>query len=105
MGRIVIVAFQPKPETQERLAEIVRRHWQILRSENLVTDRPAVLMHTDNGTIVEVFEWQSKEAIEQAHQNPVVQSMWSEFQSACDYVPLASLPESQHLFAEFSPLL
>ena len=29
---------------------------------------------------------------------------WAEFEAACDHVPLASLAESQNLFAEFEPI-
>jgi hypothetical protein len=50
---------------------------------------------------VEVFEWRSAEAIARAHDTPAVQALWAEFGQACDYKPLASLPECHHLFAEF----
>jgi hypothetical protein len=29
-----------------------------------------------DGTVIEVFEWKSQEAIAAAHTNPVVQKMW-----------------------------
>ena len=61
-------------------------------------------MQANDGTIIEVFEWRSPEAIEQAHHNPAVLTLWSEFEAACEYVPLASLSESLHPFSEFQPL-
>ena len=59
-------------------------------------------MHAADGTVLEVFEWRSAEAIAQAHKSPAVQALWGEFASVCDYVPLASLAEAQQMFAEFN---
>jgi quinol monooxygenase YgiN len=101
MGRFVIVAYIPKPGKDQQLLAAVRKHLQVLQAEQLVTDRPAYVMRAGDGTIVEVFEWRSAEAIQQAHGNSAVQALWGEFGAACDYTPLASLTEAQQLFAEF----
>jgi hypothetical protein len=101
MGRFVIVAYTPKPGREDQLLAAVRKHLQVLRAEKLVTDRPAYVMRGSGGTIVEVFEWHSAEAVAQAHHNAAVQALWSEFEAACDYTPLAKLPECHQMFAEF----
>lgn len=101
MGRFVIVAYRPKPGKEDALAAAVRKHLDVLRAEQLVTDRPAYVMRAADGSLLEVFEWRSAEAIEQAHGNPAVQALWAEFAAVCDYVPLASIPEAQRMFAEF----
>ena len=66
-----------------------------------MTERPAYAMRSVDGTIVEVFEWKSLDAIAAAHSNVAVQALWTEFGAACDYVPLTSLPEVHQMFAEF----
>lgn len=104
MGRIVIVAYRPKAGQQAALEALMRRHHQRLHAEGLVTERTPVLMRAGDGTVVEVFEWRSKEAMQRAHDNPRVQQMWSEYGAACDYVPLAEVPEARELFAEFEPM-
>jgi hypothetical protein len=104
MGRFVIAAFKPKAGMHAQLAAVVEKHWRVLRAENLVTDRPRYAMKADDGTIIEVFEWLSHEAIERAHHSPAVLALWAEFEPACEYVPLATLAEAQHPFSEFSPL-
>jgi quinol monooxygenase YgiN len=103
MGRFVIAAFKPKPGKHEELASVVQKHWSILSARGLVTERPRYAMRAQDGTILEVFEWSSAEAIEQAHADPGVQALWKEFEAACDYVPLASLHEASHPFSEFTP--
>lgn len=104
MGRFVIATFRPKPGREAALLAVVRRHWSVLAAEGLVTERPPYAMQAEDGTVVEVFEWRSGDAIDQAHRNPAVQALWAEFEAACDYVPLAALPEAERPFAEFRPL-
>ena len=102
MGRIVIVAYRPKPGKADALKDLTRTHVARLRKEGLVTDREAVIMETADGTIIEVFEWLSAAAIQQAHNNPAVHQLWVEYAAVCDYVPLNTLPETANLFAEFN---
>jgi hypothetical protein len=104
MGQFVIAAFKPKPGMHPQLAAAVEKHWRVLRAENLVTDRPRYAMQAEDGTMIEVFEWQSVQAIEQAHRTLAVTALWAEFESACESIPLAALPEAQHPFSEFTPV-
>ena len=102
MGIIVIVGYKPKAGKEQVLDVLVQTHVQTLREQKLVTDRDPVLMKAGDGTVIEVFEWVSKAAIEAAHSNPVVLKMWQEYAQVCDYVPLSQLPECSELFAEFA---
>lgn len=102
--RIVIAAYRPKPGKADILLAEVRDHTHLLRSEGLATDRPATVMRAKDGVIVEVFEWASPAAIEEAHGNPRVQQMWTRFAACSDTVPLNTLFESADMFAEFEPV-
>jgi hypothetical protein len=104
MGRVVIAAYKPRPGKEPELLAVVAKHWEVLASQQLVSDRPRYVMRARDGTVIEVFEWRSAEAIEKAHSNPAVEALWTEFGSTCEYVPLASLAESQGPFPEFEPL-
>ena len=101
MGRCVIVAYTPKPGKEQQLLSVVQKHIDVLKTQSLVTDRPAYVMRAGDGTIVEVFEWRSAEAIEKAHANPAVLALWDEFGEACDFTPLSKLKEASDMFAEF----
>jgi hypothetical protein len=61
-------------------------------------------MRSEDGTIVEVFEWASKEAIESAHTNPVVLAMWQEYAEVCEFLPVAKVEESIQMFSESEPI-
>lgn len=76
----------------------------MLRAQELITERPAYVMRAADGTLLEVFEWRSAQAVEQAHGNAAVQRLWEEFGAACDYVSLTALAEARHPFAEFEAL-
>ena len=86
------------------MLDIVRRHVPTLRQLGLATERAATLLRAADGSLIEVFEWASPAAINAAHEHPVVQAMWAEFDAACEHVKLAALAETQALFAEFTPL-
>ena len=104
MGIIVIAAYKPKDGKGEELNTLIDTHVGILKSEGLATDRESILMKSADGTIIEVFEWKSKQAIEAAHSNTKVQKMWDKFYQACDFIPLSKLDEAQKMFAEFTTI-
>ncbi len=104
MGSLVIVAYRPHPGAEAQLLELVKDHAPILRREGLATDFTPVVMRAADGTLVEIFEWQSAEAIASAHENAAVQVLWERFGAVCGYAPLASLEECKGLFATFKPV-
>lgn len=104
MGQFSIAAYRPKPGKAEELLQLTRQHQPVLRSQGLVTDRPPYVMRAKDGTLVEVFEWKSREAVESAHTNPEVVKLWERYSAACDYVPLSDLEEAKEMFAGFEPV-
>ena len=82
----------------------MRNRVPTLRKENLVTDRVPAMMRARDGTIIEVSEWKSQEAIDAAHKNPNVLAMWNKFFAVCDCVPLKTLAETGEMFAGFEPI-
>src|SRR5207302_3117895 len=103
-GVCVIVAYRPKSGKGDELLELVRSRVPTLRKEGLVTDRKPMIMRARDGTIIEVSEWKSREAIDAAHKNPNVLAIWEKFFAACDFVPLKTLPEAEEMFAGFEPI-
>ena len=69
-----------------------------------MTDRTSTIMRARDGTIIEVSEWRSQEAIEAAHKNPNVLVMWNRFFEVCDCIQLNTLSESAEMFAGFEPI-
>ncbi len=100
-GICVIVAYRPKPGKEQELLKLVRKRVPTLRKEGLVTDRVPTIMRAKDGTIIEVSEWKSRQAIDAAHKNPNVLAMWERFFTVCDCVPLNTLAEAEEMFAGF----
>lgn len=69
----------------------MRNRVPTLRKEGLVSERSPLIMKARDGTLVEVSEWKSEEAIRDAHQNPNVLAMWKTFFALCECVPLQSV--------------
>ena len=103
-GVCVIVAYRPKPGKTDDLLALVRSRVPTLRQEGLVSDRAPTIMRAREGTIIEVSEWKSREAIDAAHKNPNVLAMWQKFFAVCDCVPLNTLAEAEEMFAGFEPI-
>lgn len=104
MGSISLACYRPRPGCEQALLELVRNHLPPLRAEGLVTERASIVMRAADGTIVEVFEWMSREAIEGAHKNPVVLDLWKKFEAVCSYETPSNIAEFQNMFAHFEPV-
>jgi len=104
MGIIVITCFKPKEGKSEELLEVIKDHMPVLRRENLVTDKVCHVMKSNNGCIIEVFEWESQEAINEAHKNKNVLALWDRFEKVCEYVSLSELEETKGIFPGFEPI-
>ena len=104
MGYLVIACYRPKPGKDAELLAAVRDHLPVLRREKLATERAPIVMRASDGTLVEVFEWVSREAVDQAHSNAAVNALWARFGAASEYVKLQDLQEASDLFAHFEPV-
>lgn len=104
MGCIVIAVFHPRPGRERELDELIRGHLPYLRRLELVTDRAPIAMRSKAGTIVEVFEWRSEEAVAAAHRHPEVLKLWQRFDEVCTCGKICDLAEAQQMFPHFEPL-
>lgn len=104
MGSISVACYKPRPGKEADLLDLVRNHLPPLRAEGLVTDRNSIVMQAADGTLIEVFEWVSREAIEGAHKNQAVIDLWKKFEAVCWYETPSNLPEFQNMFAHFEPV-
>lgn len=104
MGSISVACYRPRPGCEGVLAELVRNHLPPLRDAGLVTGRESIMMRAVDGTIIEVFEWVSQEAIQSAHSNPVVLDLWKRFEAVCTYEIPKNITEFQQMFAHFEAI-
>jgi len=104
MGSISVACYRPLPGCEQALLDLVRNHLPPLRGEGLVTDRASIVMRAADGTIIEVFEWVSQDAIASAHSNPVVLELWRRFEAVCRYEIPCNVAEFQKMFAHFEPV-
>jgi hypothetical protein len=88
---------------ETELLALSKEHVPYLRSIGAASERPHVVALAGDGTVVEVFEW-LEGGLQKAHDHVGVQEMWARYSAACDYVPLNTLPEAGHTFANFVPI-
>lgn len=104
MAHTVIAVYRPHEGKNDELVELVETHLPTLRKEGLATDRESVVLRASDGTILEIFDWVSGEAVEAAHTNEAVQKMWEQFATVCDFATLDSLTEAEKVFPHFERL-
>lgn len=101
MGRIVIAIYQPRKGFESQLMRLVKEHLPILRAEKLATDRDPIVMGSKEGAVLEIFEWRSAEAINEAHQNEAVRKLWIRFDEVCEFIKPVDVKEFQQMFPDF----
>jgi len=77
--KAVIVTYVVKKGREKDFEKILRKHWRVLRSENLTTEQiPFLLKDPESPSVYkEIFEWKSKSSFEKAHQSKKVQEIWN----------------------------
>lgn len=104
MGLISVAAFRARPGREDELMRVMDERLPLLRRLKLATERTPILMRSQDGVIIQVSEWTSREAIDRAHQTPEVLALWDRIFDCCEHVKLESLPESQMDFATFEAI-
>jgi quinol monooxygenase YgiN len=76
--KAVIVTYFVKRGHEKEFERILRKHWRVLRSENLTTEQlPFLLKDPENPSVYkEIFEWKSRSSFNKAHQSSKVQKIW-----------------------------
>jgi quinol monooxygenase YgiN len=105
MSELVFMAlYRPNPGKEDELNEVLKVHIPTLREEDLITSRELMTLQAEDGTIIEIAEWRSTEAIEKAHQSAKVIAIWNKIGSLAELTSLSTLAEAQHPFPNFKPL-
>lgn len=101
----VIAAYRPKPGKEQNLRKLIREHRRKLDEAHLITARPTMVLRApSDGTLLEIFEWISAKAADEAHQHPSIRTMWNKLAEVADFVPLADVQEAGKAFSHFQAL-
>lgn len=101
---IVIAAYRPKEGREAELRDLLREHLPTLRRLRLVTGRPSILCLAPDGCHLEIFEWTSGDAAQQAHHLPEVARLWEAMAEVADFPALASVAGADARFPHFRPV-
>jgi quinol monooxygenase YgiN len=105
MSAFVFMAlYRPKPGKENELKEVLKVHIPVFREERLLTNRELLTLQAEDGTIIEIAEWKSSEAIDKAHQSEKVMAVWDKIGAAAELTNLSSLTEAQYPFPNFKAI-
>jgi glutathione peroxidase-family protein len=91
-------------QNQMKLFAILKKHIPTLREYELIKDNPAYILQSEDGTIIETFEWKDEKAKMAAHEHPAIRTIWGEMEGICTFPALRDLPESKTRFPNFKIL-
>jgi len=84
----VICLYRVKKGNERKFIRVLEKHWPALRSLGLVTRKRARHFRgaeQDGAPLfVEIFEWLSAAASEQAHQHPEIAAIWEPMDALCE---------------------
>ncbi|GMA59648.1 hypothetical protein NZD89_08950 [Alicyclobacillus fastidiosus] len=98
---VVIVAYRPLPGHEEETRALLNKHVPTLRTNGLITEQETLLLQSQDGTFLEIFEWNGPEAAKKAHENAQVRETWGEMEKILEITTLSTLPEANKRFAPF----
>lgn len=101
---IVIALYRPHQGRDAELRRLIAEHVPTLRRLELITDRPAILARSKDGTYLEIFEWRTAESAGLAHEHPEVAKVWEAMGLVGDFPALDSLEECKARFPHFEPV-
>ena len=102
--KLAIAMYKPRAGKSEELKKILKAHIPTLRKYELITDSSAFTVESEDGTILEIFEWTGDDAKNHAHEHPAIRSIWGSMEGICDFPAFQTLPESKTPFPNFSVL-
>ena len=103
--QVVFALYRPHKGKDAELRRLIVRHLPVLRRMEMITNRPAALVRSKNGTYIEVFEWRSAAMSGRAHEHPEVARLWEAMGQVADFPGLESLEEAKERFPHFEPVV
>ena len=101
----VIAAYRPKPGKDEALRKLMREHRRTLVDANLIRPKqPFILRARSDGTLLEIFEWVSAKAADEAHRHAPIRAVWNKLAAVADFVALSDIAEAGKAFSHFEAL-
>ena len=98
----VIAAYRPKPGKAHELRKLIDEHRRTLDEAQLASPKPTILLRArSDGTLLEIFEWASAKAADEAHQHPSIRGMWNKLAKVADFISLSEIEEANNAFSHF----
>jgi hypothetical protein len=98
---LAFATYKPKEGKNNELLDLVKQHQGVLRQYEFITPKAGFVAKSQDGTIIEVFEWTGMPAVDAAHQHPAVQNIWEKMTPIADFIPMKNLPEAGRPFPGF----
>ncbi len=80
---------------------LLKKHGMLLLEKGLITDQLHYLAESEDGCLLEFFEWKNESAKTIGYRLPEVRAFWEKMTKYATFPPLSELKETHSSFAGF----
>ena len=100
----VFVVYKPFPGKEAELDRLMATHHGILATQGFATDRKPLYLKTPQGFRVEIMEMKDESAGSRAHENPVVNEIWTKLGALAEFKAIKDLDGADRPFVHYDTL-
>ena len=101
MPRVAIIVLKPQKDKIGELIALLRKSHSTLLKFGIVTAREQILAMSSEGSIIQILEWTSKQAEEEAAVHDEVRELWMEAERLCEFQKPIEVNEFTQMFPSF----
>jgi hypothetical protein len=102
MSKVVIIVLKPKKGRTEELLAMLKRSIVVLQKLGVATNREQILSVSEEGTILQIFEWAGVNGQESAAEHEEIRDLWMEAERLSEFMKPNTLKEFNEVFPSFT---
>ena len=99
---LALAAYRPRCGKEDELLRLLAEELATLRRRGHVTGRRAPVVRAASGELLVVLEWSTEHAVDDAHADPEVLTVWDRKATLAEYVAPAAVPGAGVPFARWA---
>ena len=101
MSRVAIMIFRPQKDKLGELIALLKQSHSALLKFGIVTAREQILAMSVEGSVIQILEWTSKQAEEEAAVHDEIRELWMEAERLCEFQKPIEVKEFTQMFPSF----
>ena len=101
MSRIAIIVLKPNKGCYDRLKTFLKKSISTLQQLGIATHREQIVVESEDGTLIQIFEWASESSQGSAAEHAEVRDLWMEAERLSEFLKPCEVKEFNEKFPSF----